>query len=294
MSKPRIAFIGMGIMGKAMALRLCKAGFPLAVFNRTAGRAKPVVEAGAREAKTPADAAADAEVVIVMVKDTPDVEAVLFSDNGVAAKARPGTVIVDMTTISPDATRAIAQRLRAKGLEFLDAPVSGGDIGARDGTLTIMVGGEAKTLERVQPIFAELGKRITLVGPNGAGQAVKACNQLLGAINLVGVCEALSLADSMGVDPAVMVEVVSAGAANSWSLEKLGPRIVNGDFAPGFKVGLLQKDLAIVLDAARTGNLPLPATELAQRLYRSVQELEGDEVGTQALIKVYQNLKQKP
>jgi 3-hydroxyisobutyrate dehydrogenase len=294
MSKPRVAFIGMGIMGKAMALRLCAAGFPLAVYNRTAGRAKQVVDAGAREAKTPADAAADAEIVIVMVKDTPDVESVLFADHGVANTAKPGTVVVDMTTISPDATRAIAQRLRAKDLEFLDAPVSGGDIGARDGTLTIMVGGEAKTLERVRPIFVELGKRITLVGPNGAGQAVKACNQLLGAINLVGVCEALSLAEAMGVDPAVMVEVVSAGAANSWSLEKLGPRIVNGDFAPGFKVGLLQKDLAIVLDAARNGNLPLPATELAQRLYRSVQELEGDEIGTQALIKIYQRLRQRP
>lgn len=294
MANERIAFIGMGIMGKAMALRLVKAGYPLSIHNRTPGRAKDIVAAGARETKSPAEAAVDADIVIVMVTDTPDVESVLFGDNSVAAKARRGATVIDMSTISPVATRAIAARLREHGLDFLDAPVSGGDIGARDGTLTIMAGGEAAVFERARPILNVLGKRITHVGPHGAGQAVKACNQILGAINLIGVCEALSLAQSIGVDPTVMVQVVSGGAANSWSLENLGPRIIKGDLAPGFKVGLLQKDLGIVLDAARAGNLPLPGTALAQQLFRSTQALVGDERGTQALIRVYEQLANRP
>jgi 2-hydroxy-3-oxopropionate reductase len=278
-----IGFIGLGIMGRPMALNLIRAGHKLTVYNRTPERCAEAVAAGARRADSPRDCARKNGVVITMVTDSPDVEAVLFGPQGAAEGAERGAVFIDMSTISPDVTRTIARRLSERGIAFLDAPVSGGDTGARKGTLTIMVGGEPEVFERVREVFNPLGTRLTHVGPSGAGQVTKACNQILCAVNLLGVCEALALAKRAGIDLRTMHQVVTGGAANSWALEQLGARIIDGDFSPGFKVDLIQKDLALVLDAAKRLNLPLAGTALAHQCFRSNQAHGEGQLGTQAL-----------
>jgi 3-hydroxyisobutyrate dehydrogenase len=287
---PRIAFIGLGIMGLPMAGHLQNAGFPLTVYNRTASRAKQLVEAGARPADSPADAAKEADFIISMVTDGPDVEAVLLGAEGAVQTARPGAVFIDMSTINPETARNISDKLSSRQIEFLDAPVSGGDVGARNATLTIMVGGKPAVFEQAKPILSVLGKRITHVGPVGSGQVVKACNQVVTAVNLLAVCEALVLAEKNGIDPQVMIHVLSGGASQSWSLENLGPRIVKGDFSPGFMVKLLQKDLNIVLSQARQFGISLPGTSLVQRfLDDNAAQGEASE-GTQALYKALKRL----
>jgi len=285
-----IGFIGMGIMGRPMALNLLRAGHRLTVYNRTPERCAEVVAAGARQASSPLECARGHKVVITMVTDSPDVQAVLFGPEGAAEGAEKGAVVIDMSTISPDETRGIHARLRERGVDFLDAPVSGGDIGAQKGTLTIMVGGDRAVFDRVKDVFSPLGKRITYVGPSGAGQVTKACNQILCAVNLLGVCEAVALAHKAGIDLKTMHQVVTGGAANSWSLEQLGARILDGDFSPGFKVKLIQKDLALVLDAAKRLNLPLAATALAHQYFRSNQAHDEGEMGTQAMFKAVERL----
>jgi len=286
----QIGYLGMGIMGRPMALNLLRAGHRVAVWNRTPERCAEAVDAGARHASSPRDCAAGADAVITNVTDSPDVEAVLFGPDGAAEGMARGAVAIDMSTISPDAARRIASRLAGRGVAFLDAPVSGGDIGARKGTLTIMVGGDRAAFDRIREVFAPLGNRITHVGPSGAGQVTKACNQVLCALNLLGVCEAVALAARAGIDPTTMLSVVAGGAANSWSLENLGPRIARGDYAPGFKVKLIQKDLAIVLDAARRLGLPLSGTALAHQYFRSNEAHGEGEEGTQAMFKVVERL----
>jgi 3-hydroxyisobutyrate dehydrogenase len=280
----------MGIMGAPMALNLIKAGHRLTVWNRTAGRCAEAEAAGARRASDPAGCARGAEAVISMVTDSPDVEEVLFGPKGAVHGASGGAVFIDMSTISPDVARSIYSRLSERGIAFLDAPVSGGDVGARSGKLTIMVGGDRHAFDRMQPVLSAVGSRITYVGPAGSGQVTKACNQVVGALNLLGVCEAVALARQSGIDPRIMVQVVTGGAANSWALENLGPRILAGDHAPGFKVKLLQKDLAIVLDAARRLGLPLTGTALVHQLFRSSEAHGEGDLGTQALIKVIERL----
>ncbi len=286
----KIGFIGMGIMGRPMAMNLLRAGHAVTVYNRTESRCEEAVKAGARKARSPAECARGQEIIITMVTDSPDVEAVVFGPQGVAEGAARGATVIDMSTISPDVTRSIAGRLEEKGIPFLDAPVSGGDIGAQKGTLTIMVGGEKEAFETVKDIFEPLGKRLTYMGPSGSGQVTKACNQVLCAINMLAVCEALMLAKSSGLDLKLMHQVVTGGAGNSWALENLGTRILTGDFNPGFMVKLIQKDLAIVLDAARRLNLPLPGAALANQLLRSNQAHGEGDLGTQAMFRVIERL----
>ena len=284
-TKPRIAFIGLGIMGLPMAGHLLKAGFPLTVYNRTASRASDLVRAGARQAATPAEAAPGADFVISIVTDGPDVEQVLLGPDGAVHGAKPGAVFIDMSTFSPETARNLADRLSLHQIEFLDAPVSGGDVGARNATLTIMAGGKQDVFEQARPVFEVLGKRLTHVGPAGAGQVVKACNQVVTAVNLLAVCEALTLAEKNGIDQQTMIHVLAGGASQSWSLENMGPRIAKGDFKPGFMVKLLQKDLNIVLSLARRHGLALPGATLVQRfLEDNVAHGEAAE-GSQALYK---------
>jgi 2-hydroxy-3-oxopropionate reductase len=288
--KQKIGFLGMGIMGRPMARNLLKAGHQVTVYNRTEARCDEVVRDGALKARTPRDCAQGQDLVITCVTDSPDVEALLFGKDGAAEGASRGALFVDMSTISPVVARRIALRLKERGLGFLDAPVSGGDVGAQKGTLTIMVGGERGDFERAEPVLKAMGTRITHVGPSGAGQVTKAANQILCALNLLGVCEALALAHRSGIDLEVVHRVVTGGAGNSWSLENLGAAIIKGNFAPGFMVRLIQKDLNIVLDAARALGLSLPGTALATQLFRSSEAHGEGELGTQALFKAIERL----
>ncbi len=289
-NKPSIAFLGLGIMGLPMAGHLLNAGFRLTVYNRTASRTLDLVQAGARQAVTPSEAARGADYVISMVTDGPDVEQVLIGSDGAVQGARPGAVFIDMSTISPETARSVSNTLSLHRIEFLDAPVSGGDVGARNATLTIMVGGKQEVFEPARPVFEALGKRITYVGPTGSGQVVKACNQVVTAVNLLAVCEALVLAEKNGIDPQVMIHVLAGGASQSWSLENLGPRIVKGDFAPGFMVKLLQKDLNIVLSQARRCNITLPGTALVQNFLEDNAVHGEASEGTQALYKALKRM----
>jgi 3-hydroxyisobutyrate dehydrogenase len=280
-----IGFLGLGIMGLSMAKRLIEAGHQVTVYNRTASKAAPLVALGAKQAATPRDAAKGNEMVISIVTDSPDVEAVLLGKDGAVHAAEKNALFIDMTTIAPETARKVGQALKEKGVAFLDAPVTGGDIGARDGTLSILVGGEQADLERAREAFNVMGKRITHFGPVGAGQTAKACNQILCALNMTGVVEALHLARLSGIDPALVVDALGAGAGGSWALEKLGSRIAKGDFNPGFYIDLIQKDLRIVQDTAKPLGLPLEGTALAQKLFADNQSNGEGKLGTQAMYK---------
>lgn len=280
-----IGFIGLGIMGFSMAKRLVEAGHRVAVWNRTASKADPLAALGARKASSPKDAAAGAEIVISIVTDSPDVEQVLLGPEGAVHGAAAGALFVDMSTIAPETARKVGRALGARGIAFLDAPVTGGDVGAREGTLSILVGGEPADLERAREVFQAMGRRITHCGPQGAGQTVKACNQILCALNMTGICEALLLAARSGIDPALVVEALTPGAGGSWALEKLGSRIAKGDFAPGFMVDLIQKDLRIVQDAAAKAGLRLDGAALAQAHFADNQAAGEGRLGTQAMFK---------
>jgi 3-hydroxyisobutyrate dehydrogenase len=285
MDQPRIGFIGLGIMGRPMCANLLKAGYSLTVWNRSQPGIDTVVGYGAEAGKSPADVAARSDIIITIVTDSPDVEQVVLGPGGVAEGAKPGATVIDMTTMSPSVTRKIAAVLKERGVDMLDAPVSGGDVGAKAGTLSIMVGGKAEVFERCQPVFQAMGKNIVHIGPHGAGQTTKLCNQIAVALNMLAGCEAIMLAAKGGIDPRKMLAAISAGAAGSWMLSNLAPRIVNGDFAPGFMVKLAQKDLRLVLEAADELDLPLPGTALMNQVWRSVEAEGGGDLGTQAAIK---------
>ncbi len=261
-----VAFLGLGTMGAAMAANVARAGFPLTTWNRTPGRAPELRELGATEAATPADAVRSCDIAIVCVSDTPDVEAVLFGPDGVAEGASAGAVIVDMSTISPSATRDFAARLASKGVTLLDAPVSGGSEGARKGTLTIFVGGDGAALDRVRPVLEAMGTTITHCGPSGSGQAVKAVNQVIIAGTYLGVAEGLVLAIKAGLDPDLAVTALSGGAAQSWVLANRSERMIANEYPLGFRVALHLKDLRIALDLAAELGAHLPVTELAAGL----------------------------
>jgi len=280
---PAVGFVGLGIMGRPMAGHLRRAGHPLTVFNRTAGRSDDLVAAGARVAASPAEVAAASEVIVVMVSDTPDVEEVVAGPRGLIEGIRPGSVVVDMSTVSPDLERRLAARLRERGADLVDAPVSGGDVGARNATLAIMAGGEPATVERVRPLLMRMGKNVTHCGPVGAGQLAKLCNQILVGVTLLGVSEAIALARGSGLDPEVMIKAVEGGAAASWQLSNLGPRILRGDFEPGFMVDLIQKDLRIVLETADVAGAPIPATALVRQLFLAAQARGLGRKGTQIM-----------
>ena len=285
----QIGFVGLGIMGSPMALNLIKAGYSLKVYNRTdRPRVQEVVDAGATRVATAAAAAAGSDVIITIVTDTPDAETVILGEEGVLQTTRVGATVIDMSTISPRVTRDIAAALREKGVDMLDAPVSGGDVGAQQGTLSIMVGGEQRVFDDCLPVFEAMGKNITLIGGNGAGQTTKACNQIAVAGANLAMAEALMLAAASDLDVGKVVDAISGGAAGSWQLTNLGPRILKGDFAPGFMVRLQQKDLKLVLEAANDVKLALPGVSLAHQFFNIVERLGCADEGTQALIKAYE------
>jgi 2-hydroxy-3-oxopropionate reductase len=272
-----IGFIGLGIMGRPMALNLLRAGHALAVHARREQSMAPLAEAGAQTCPSPAEVARRASVVFTMVADTPDVEQVILGPQGVIEGVGPESLIVDMSTIAPSASRAIAARLREAGAHMLDAPVSGGDIGARDGTLSIMVGGEAAAFERARPLLESMGSNIVHIGGNGAGQVCKACNQTVVAQTIAGIGEALLLAEASGVDGARVREALLGGFAGSRILEVHGRRMLEGDYTPGFKAALHQKDMRIVLEAADELGLALPgAAQVAQYLNALVGQDQGE------------------
>ncbi len=262
----RIGFCGLGTMGSAMAGNLRKAGFEVSVWNRTPGRAGDLVAAGAREAASPADVARNADIVVTCVSDTPDVEAVLFGAEGVAAGLASGALVIDCSTISPDATRSFAVRLAEQGVGFVDAPVSGGSEGAKNATLTIFTGGTEADVERARPVLAAMGKTITHFGPAGAGQAVKAVNQVVISGVYLAVAEGMVLSMKAGLDPAAVVTALGGGVAGSWILANRSAKMVNNDYPLGFKTALHLKDLGIALEMARALGVTLPVTGLAAQL----------------------------
>jgi len=262
----RVAFLGLGTMGSAMAANLARAGFAVTGWNRTPGRAADLVDLGVTVAETPSAAVADAGIVVICVSDTPDVEAVLFGPDGVVDGARPGTLVVDCSTIAPSGSWYFAKRLSERDLSMVDAPVSGGSEGAKNATLTIFVGGEADDVERARPVLTAMGRTITHVGPIGAGQAVKAVNQVILAGTYLGVAEGMVLAIKAGLDVGQVVEALGGGAAQSWVLANRSGRMIDNDYPLGFKVSLHRKDLGIALDLAGQLGAVLPVTALAAQL----------------------------
>jgi 3-hydroxyisobutyrate dehydrogenase len=277
-------------MGQGMARNLMKAGFSVRVWNRTASKAEALAAEGAQTGSSPADVAAHSDIVVICVSDTPDVEAVLLGEDGVIHGAKPGTLVIDCSTISPQATRDIAARLAEKGIKMLDAPVSGGSEGAARGTLTIMVGGAAEDFERAKTIFQAMGKTITHIGEIGTGQIVKLVNQVLVVGNCLAMCEALLLAQAGGVDLQKTFDAISQGAAGSWMFTNRAPQIIRRDWRPGFMISLQQKDLRLVLDAADELGVPLPATSLIFNLYRTLEARNLGAEGNHALVKALEAL----
>jgi 3-hydroxyisobutyrate dehydrogenase len=275
-----IGWIGTGIMGAPMARRLIRGGHRVRVFNRSPEKARVMAADGAIVAADVAACVAGAELVFIMVPDTPDVEATVAKIEPVL---KAGQLVVDMSTVAPSAERAIAARLKRGGVEYLDAPVSGGDVGAREGTLAIMVGGEAAAFERARPLFELMGKRITHMGTSGSGQMTKLANQIAVALALEAAAEAIKFARAGGLDASRVVEAIGAGAAASWQLSNLGPKIIVGDYRPGFFIRLIRKDLRLVAEAARESGLALPGLALMASMFNSAAALGHDLDGTQAV-----------
>ena len=286
----RAGFIGLGIMGGGMSRNLLAAGFDLTVHNRTPERMRPLAEAGAATAASPAELAASCDVVFVCVSDTPDVEQVVLGDDGVIHGARPGSLVVDMSTISPQATRRIAARLAERGVAMLDAPVSGGSEGAAKGTLSIMVGGDAADVDRARPYLEAMGSAITHVGPTGAGQSCKLVNQILVVVNMLAAGEALLFAQAAGLDLDRTIEAVAGGAGGSWMLSNRGTQAIRRDWRPGFTIDLQQKDLRLVLEAADAVGAPVLATGTVFQLYRTLQREGLGAEGNHALVKALERL----
>lgn len=286
----KIGFIGLGLMGKGMSLNLLKAGFPLTVWNRTESKMKPLLEAGAEEGGSPKDVAERSDIIIDIVTDSSDVEEVILGNEGVIYGAKPGAIVIDMSTISPLTTIRIAEKLSKKKIHMLDAPVSGGDIGAREGTLSIMVGGEPEVFQECLPVFQAMGKTITHVGGHGMGQIVKLCNQILVGLNMLAVAEAFMFASKAGVDLQKAYSAVAGGAAGSWQLTNNGSKLLRGDLEPGFKVKDYIKDLRLISETAAELKLPLLGTSLVQQMFR-ILDAEGlRDKGTQAIIKAVEKI----
>lgn len=281
-------------MGLPMSLNLLrKTGHRLIVHSRTASKAQPILAEGATWADSPADLAEQAEVIFICVTDTPDVQKVLFGQDGLIRSARPGTIVVDHSTISPSATREFAKTLASVGIDLIDAPVSGGDVGARHATLSIMCGGSKPAFDRVEPLLKQMGQTITYTGPSGNGQLTKLVNQILVLGTLLAVSEAMVFAQKSGLDLSTTYQAVGAGAARSWQLEMLGPKMIQGDFAPGFMVDLAVKDLRLVTEFARQNHIELPGIRWVQQLYQRLQRMGCGREGTQALFKVVEALESK-
>lgn len=281
-----IGFIGTGVMGRGMVNNLLKAGYKVSIYNRTKAKAQELINNGAQWMDTVAEIAKNSNVIITIVGYPKDVEEVYLGENGILNNAKKGTYVVDMTTSSPMLAQKIYREALEKGILSLDAPVSGGDIGAREGRLSIMVGGDSEVFEAVKPIFEAMGKNIVLQGGAGAGQHTKMCNQIAIASNMMGVCEAIAYAKKAGLDPTTVLKSIETGAAGSWSLSNLGPRMIAGNYEPGFFVKHFIKDMKIALDSAKEIGLWAPGLELAKSLYEQLAAQGEEDSGTQALYKL--------
>ena len=286
----KLGFVGLGLMGNPMSKNLIEAGYEVSVWNRTTSRMRGLVESGASGASSPRDVANHSEIIVTMVSDSADVEEVVLGKEGIASGLKKGSVVIDMSTIAPSVTQRIALEVTDMGSEMLDAPVSGGVIGAPRGTLSIMVGGPRHSFERCLPVLEAMGERITYCGEHGMGQVAKLANQVVGMGTMASVCEGLVFAARAGGDPEAIMSALTGGAANSWMLENLGPKIYDGDFAPGFMVDHAQKDLRLILESAAEMDLPLFLTPLINQLYRSVQQMGFGSEGTQAGVKMMEKL----
>ncbi|MFJ7852431.1 NAD(P)-dependent oxidoreductase [Peribacillus frigoritolerans] len=282
-----IGFIGLGVMGKSMAAHLLKAGFEVFVYTRTKDKSSELLSQGAKWAAAPKEIAQKANVIISMVGYPSDVEEIYLGENGLIENGKQGTYLIDMTTSTPTLAVKIAEEAKKRGMESLDAPVSGGDIGARDAKLTIMVGGSSEAFEAVRPIFEILGSNVVHQGPAGSGQHTKMCNQIAIASNMIGVTEAISYAKKAGLDPDRVLRSISSGSAGSWSLSNLVPRMVEGDFEPGFYIKHFIKDMKIALDEAERMGMDAPGLSLSKSLYEGLAEAGEENSGTQALYKHY-------
>jgi len=282
-----IGFIGLGVMGKSMAAHLLKAEFEVFVYTRTKDKSSELLSQGAKWAAAPKEIAQKANVIISMVGYPSDVEEIYLGENGLIENGKQGTYLIDMTTSTPTLAVKIAEEAKKRGMESLDAPVSGGDIGARDAKLTIMVGGSSEAFEAVRPIFDILGSNVVHQGPAGSGQHTKMCNQIAIASNMIGVTEAISYAKKAGLDPDRVLRSISSGSAGSWSLSNLVPRMIEGDFEPGFYIKHFIKDMKIALDEAERMGMDAPGLSLSKSLYEGLAEAGEENSGTQALYKHY-------
>jgi len=285
-----VGYIGLGLMGKSIARNIMKAGFPLVVYNRSRQAIEEMVSEGAKEAASPADVAAQVDVVFTNLPDSPDVEQVVLSQRGIIEGAHNGLIFVDNSTIKPASARLISRVLSDRGVACLDAPVSGGDIGARDGTLTIMVGGPQEALVRVLPVLEAMGKKITHVGDSGSGQIAKAANQIMVAAQMVAMAELLLFAKKAGADPRKVVEAIRGGAAQCWTLDVKPQRLFAGNRNPGFKAYMQAKDLSIIMDTAREYGVPVPSTAVHAQLYNAMLEMDMPELDNSAVIGVLEVL----
>lgn len=287
MSQQTIGFIGMGVMGKSMAEHLLNAGYPVHVYNRTKSKADPLVEQGAIWEDSVKDIASKSDVIITIIGKPQDVENVYLSDDGIVQHAKAGSYAIDMTTSKPKLATKIYEQAKEKGIHALDAPVSGGDVGAKNAKLTIMVGGEKTAYDAVLPIFERMGENIVLQGEAGAGQHTKMVNQIAIAPGMIGICEALLYAKDAGLDPTTVLSSIESGAAGSFSLSNYGPRIIEGDFSPGFAIKHFIKDMQIALESAEEMGLETPGLKLALDMYEKVADQGEWESGTHALLKYY-------
>ena len=288
--KLSVGYIGLGIMGKSIARNILKAGFPIVVYNRSLPAVQELVAEGAKQAGSPAEVANQVEVVFTNLPDTPDVEMVVLGKSGILEGAHKGLIYVDNSTIKPSASRRIAEILAEKNVLSLDAPVSGGDIGARQGTLAIMVGGPEEALNKVLPVFQAMGKTITHVGDAGAGQIAKACNQIMVAAQMVAMGELLIFAQKSGADPQKVVEAIRGGAAQCWTLDVKPPRLFSGNRNPGFKAYMQAKDLNIVMETARQYGIPLPSTAINSQLFNAMVEMGMKDLDNSAVIGIIEQL----
>ena len=289
-TKIRVGYIGLGLMGKSIARNILKAGFPLVVHNRSQASVNELVAEGAQSASSPAETARQVDVIFTNLPDSPDVEKVTLGENGIIEGARAGTVFVDNSTIKPATARIIADELAKKGILSLDAPVSGGDIGARNATLAIMVGGPVEALNRVRPIFECIGKTITHVGDSGSGQIAKAANQIMVAAQMVALAELLVFAQKSGADPAKVVEAIRGGAAQCWTLDVKPPRLFAGNRQPGFKAFMQAKDLNIILETSRQYGVPLPSTAVNTQLFNAMLQNGMENLDNSAVIGIIEQL----
>ena len=290
MSKPKIGFIGLGIMGKPMASHLIDAGYELVVHNRNRDAVDELVGKGAIEAYSGKEVAEQSDIVITMLPDSPDVESVALGEGGIIEGAHEGLIFVDMSTIAPSVTTQVGEVLAEKDVKSLDAPVSGGDIGAQNATLSIMVGGDEDTFNTVKPLFDIMGQSAILCGPLGAGQTVKACNQILVAVTIAGVSEALTMGTKAGVDPIKIVQVLSGGLARCGVLENRGERMVNGDFDPGFRIRLHYKDLNIIQKTSNDFGVPLPVTSEVFELFKTAMVKGRGELDHSGLLTIIEDM----